>query len=357
VAASPYWPAQWALYLSNETAYWEAAVPFAEALTAQGCNAVYTLFWNIFSLPDLFGESLGSLVAGAQGDGSSLAFNESLRYIDAFVGRFAQSQSVTAWELTNEFNLLFDLDQSSFCNSCNGPGAPSRRTKADNVSTDGGILLLTAWADRIRSVDPLKRPISSGTSLPRASAEHLRASYLLPGRNWTEDTFFDFEKNFGDVSSCCEWASAHFYPGEDNARWGKTTAEDPTIVWYVQAAASSRGKTLFVGEFGQLPSPGMDPAAPRPFVTGLLDALENPLSPGMRGVTSLALMWTWEFGNQNGTEHNSWALWPGVTQGAIDSLLWYNGNRSLKASILSEEQVPYFDGKVGMVAHDKKKIA
>ena len=99
----------------------------------------------------------------------------------------------------------------------------------------------------------------------------------------------------------------------------------------------------------------MDPAAPRPFVTGLLDALENPLSPGMRGVTSLALMWTWEFGNQNGTEHNSWALWPGVTQGAIDSLSWYNGNRSLKASILSEEQVPYFDGKVGMVAHDKKK--
>lgn len=329
VAASPFWPSQWALYMSNETAYWEAAVPFAEALSAGGCVAVYSLFWNIFALPDLYGEPLGALVAGARGDSSSRSFAASLRYIDAFVGRFAQSQSVAAWELTNEFNLLFDLDQSRLCVSCGGPGSPSERTKADNVSTDDGSALLTAWADRIRAADPLRRPVSSGHSLPRPAAEHLRASYLHPGSDWTEDTFAQFQTNFADISSCCEWASAHIYPGKDNARWGKTGDSDPSIVWYVQAAAAAARKTLMIGEFGQLPDPTASPGAPRPFVTGLLGALANPQPPGLAGVTSLALMWTWEFGNQNGTASNGWALWPGVTEGAIDSLMWYNGNRTL----------------------------
>ena len=205
VAASPFWPSQWALFLSNETAYWEAVVPFTEALSAGGCVVVYSLFWNIFALPDLYGEPLGALVAGAQGDSSSRSFAASLRYIDAFLGQnFAKSRMVAAWELTNEFNLLFDLDQSTLCVSCGGPGSPSQRTKADNVSTDGGVALLNAWADRIRAADPLGRPISSGNGLPRPAAEHLRASYLHPGRDWTEDTFAQFKSNFADISSCCE---------------------------------------------------------------------------------------------------------------------------------------------------------
>jgi hypothetical protein len=326
VAGSPFWPTQgWPLYLADEAAYWAAAAPFADALAAGGCSMVYNLFWDIFVLPDLFGEPLGALVAGALGDTSSKSFATSLRYIDAFVGKFAASQPVAAWELTNELNLLFDLDMSTQCPCCGGPGAPKVRTRADNISTDGGIALLTAWAARIRAADPLKRPISTGHGLARPSAEHLRAAYLKPSRDWTPDTFPEFEKNLADISSCCEWASVHLYPGTDNARFGKTGPNDPTIVWFAQAAAAAANKTLLVGEFGELPLPGSSPDAPRPFVDGMLNALAKPQPPGLAGVTAAALQWTWEFGDQNGTDNGGWALWPGVTDGAIDAMIAYNG--------------------------------
>jgi hypothetical protein len=99
VAGSPFWPTQgWPLYFSNETAFWAAAAPFASALEGAGCAPIYSIFWNIFALPDFFGEPLGALVAGARGDASSRSFAASLRYIDAFVARFAPLR-VTAWEL------------------------------------------------------------------------------------------------------------------------------------------------------------------------------------------------------------------------------------------------------------------
>lgn len=328
VGASPFWPSQFSLFLSNETAFWELADPFVDALSQGGCHAVFSIFWNIFGLPDLYGEPLGKMVAGALGDSTSRSYAASLRYIDAFVGRYGSSPYIAAWELTNEFNLLFDLDQSSLCVCCHGPGSPSFRTRADNVSTDGGVALLTAWATRIRAADPLGRPISSGNGLARPMAQHLRASYLLPGRDWKDDTYEEFLVNFNDTSACCEWASVHLYPGSDNARWNKTGPNDPSIVWYAQAAAAQAGKVLMVGEFGELPGAGVSPAAPRPFVSGLLEALLSPQTPGLKGVTALALQWTWEFGSQNGTQNSGWALWPGVTQGAIDALVSYNGNRT-----------------------------
>jgi hypothetical protein len=325
VAGSPFWPTQgWPLYLSDEDAFWAAAAPFADALTSGGCSAIYSIFWNIFALPDVFGEPLGALVAGARGDTSSRSFATSLRYIDAFVGKFAASQRVAAWELTNELNLLFDLDMSTQCPGCGGPGSPKVRTRADNISTDDGIALFTAWAARIRAADPLQRPISTGHALARPSAEHLRAAYLKPNRDWTPDTETEFSTNFADITSCCEWGSVHIYPGPDNARFGKTGPNDPTVVWFAQAAAAATNKTLLLGEFGELPLPGASPGAPRPFVDGMLQALAAPQPPGLAGATAAALQWTWEFGDQNGTANGGWALWPGVTDGAIAAMIAYN---------------------------------
>lgn len=327
VAGSPFWPQQgWPLYFSNESAYWAAAAPFAAALETSGCAPIWSVFWNIFALPDYFSEPLGAMVEGARGGAPSRSFTASLSYIDAFVSRFA-AQPTTGWELTNELNLLMDLDMSTQCPCCNGPGAPKTRSRADNISTDGGVALLSAWAARIRAADPLRRPVSTGLALARPAAEHLRASYLLPHRDWTPDTFDEFSANMAAISSCCEWASVHLYPGPDNARFGKTGANDPTIVWYAQAAAAAANKSLLLGEFGEQPGPGASPNAPRPYVDGMLRALAQPQPPGLDN-TVAALAWTWEFGDQNGTSNTGWALWPGVTQGVIDSLMNYNGNRT-----------------------------
>lgn len=40
----------------------------------------------------------------------------------------------------------------------------------------------------IRAIDTLNRPISTGNSVPRPDAEHLRASYYKPHRDWSNDT-------------------------------------------------------------------------------------------------------------------------------------------------------------------------
>jgi len=217
---------------------------------------------------------------------------------------------------------------STQCPGCGGPGSPKARSRADNISTDDASALLSAWAARIRAADPLKRPISSGHALARPAAEHLRASYLQPARDWTPDSFAEFSANMAAVTACCEWASVHLYPGADNARFGKTGPNDPTVVWFAQAAAAAANKPLLLGEFGELPAPGQRPSAPRPFVDGMLRALAQPQPPGLAGATAAALAWTWEFGDQNGTANSGWALWPGVTQGAIDSLAAYNSRRS-----------------------------
>lgn len=338
IAASPFWPSEWtATYQANATAYLAQARGALDALAAAGCTRlVLTLFWNTFALPDLYNEPLGALAAGARHGAPSRAFAASLAYIDDVVGALHDHPAVAAWELTNELNLLTDLDQSTFCNCCApGKGTPLARTRADNVSTDDGIALFAAWAARIRAVDATGHPISSGHGLARPAAQHLRASYTAPGRDWTLDTLGDFTANFADIHGCCEWASAHVYPGPDNARWNATGAEDGAIVHYLQAAtaaaaarAGGAGKRLFIGEFGQQPGAGADPAAPRPYVDSVLAALaDSAAPPGVPGVTELALLWVWEFGSQNGTNNSGWAVWPGVTQGVIDSLARYNSVR------------------------------
>ena len=328
VAASPFWPSEWALYDSNKTAFFAAAREGLDALAAEGCTRIVaTLFWNIFALPDRFNEPLSALPLGARG-GASRSFDASLVYIDEFVAMAADAP-IAAWELTNEMNLLFDLDQSQFCNCCSPPhGTPASRSRADNVSTDDGVALFAAWAARLRSADVRGLPISTGHGMARPDAEHLRASYHSPGRDWRADSFAEFTRNLQDVTACCEWASAHVYPGSDNARWNATGPDDARVGWWLQAAAAALHppKRLFIGEYGQLPPPGGDPAAPRPFVEGLLAALAAPQPPGVVGVTELALLWVWEFASQNGTRgsNDGWAVWPRVSQGVVDSLQRYN---------------------------------
>jgi hypothetical protein len=321
-AASPYWPADWSLLTQNSTDFWARATAGMDALVAGGCTAlVPSLFWNIFSLPDLHGEPLGALARGARG-GASAAFDAQLRYIDDFVGRF-RDYPIAAWELNNEMNLIVDIDQSETCNSCSVPrGTPAARSRADNISTADAAAIHGAWAQRVRAADGRGRPVSSGNAIARPAAEHLRASYLLPARDWTPDSFAQFSRNLADAHACCEWVSQHVYPGPDNARWGVVGPEDGTIVHYLQAAvaAAGAGKRLFIGEFGQLSAANASGAAPRPFVDAVLAALNTPAPPGVPGITTAALAWTWEFGDMNAT----WALWPGATQGVIDSLQAFN---------------------------------
>ena len=337
-AATPYWPDDLRAWRDDPVVYW-AAVDGAMAALAASCNyLVPSLFFNVFAVPDLTGAPLGSLAFGARG-GASPAWAAMTAYAAQFVARYAQLP-IGAWELFNELNLLFDLDASTMCTACApARGTPAARTRADNVSTDDGVAVLAALAAVVRAADPSARPVSSGHSLPRPCAEHLRASYYAPERDWGNDTVPQFFGNLADVNAAVDLASVHVYPGADNARWGETTADAPTILLWAQAAVANASAArvaggraplaLYLGEFGALPAPGASPAAPRPFVDATLALLRatgaasgNPPWPGVAGSTALATIWVWEFGGQNST----WALWPGATDGVIESIVAYNQN-------------------------------
>lgn len=344
--ASAFWPSEQSLWLNNSEAYWNLMDQTIDALESGGCtHLVPSLFWNSFCFADLMGEPLGQLAAGARGQ-PSRSWRATLDYIQQFVSRYSSRSSIYMWELGNEWNLLVDLDQSKFCNSCNPPsGTPSFRTRADNVSTADWQVISTAWAAAIRSYDPQLRPIGSGHAVPRPDAEHLRASYGDPNHtDWRNDTYDQFVTNLGDVHTCCDMVSAHIYPGPDLVRWGNLT--DPLsadMLLYIQAAVqavnaqSGKEMKIYVGEYGQLPA-GKDPAsfnASRPFVDAMLSLLAATApgvppsqvpAPGVAGLTAFSMAWVWEFGSQNST----WSLWPGQTEGVIQSLLAYNAGEPRK---------------------------
>lgn len=222
-AATPYWPDDLATWRADPAGYWAAVDTVMDALVGAGCSElVPSLFWNPLVVPDMTGEPLGSLAAGARG-GVSAAWAATTDYAREFVGRYAHLRAIAAWELFNELNLLYDLDMSTLCVACApGRGTPAARTRADNISTDDGGAVMAALAAVVRAADAAApaRPVSSGHSLPRPCAEHLRASYTAPQRDWGNDTVAQFAVNIADTSAAVDYASVHVYPGPDSARWG-----------------------------------------------------------------------------------------------------------------------------------------
>lgn len=347
-SASAYWPRHQRMWINNSALYWRLMDDTMNALVTANCSHfIPSLFFNPFLYPDMAGEPMGVMVQGARGLATSQAWTWSVQYIDQFVSRYWNRSQIVCWELGNEWNLHFDLNQSSLCPMCGGSfwGSVSVRTQADNISTSDWIVMSESWANQIRALDPLRKPVGSGHSSPRESAENLRASYFARGRNWSLDTSGQFNKNIADTNSCCEWISIHMYPGDGATRWNITNPESADFALYAQAATelagrnSSRPKRLYVGEYGQ-----SHPAvvvgntttyrfnSTRPFISNLLDvmvrtapgvsAAEVP-APGVAGITVLHAIWVWMFPSQNTT----WAIWPGETTGIIQSLQAYERGR------------------------------
>ena len=161
---------------------------------------------------------------------------------------------IVGWELTNEFNLLMDLDMSTQNNDCidTSKGTPASRTRADNVSTASAVSWQGAVIDVLKSADQYSRPISLGHSIARPAARWLRESYYapIPGPAWAVDTPAEFaESTRIQHGGSADVLSAHLYAGDDNARWdGNPLSVEPLKA--LIAAAESMGLPLWLGEFG-----------------------------------------------------------------------------------------------------------
>lgn len=312
-AGTPFWPLQASeTLLLNATRYWEQMDGIVAMAQAYNCYLMPSLFWNEFLFADLHDEPLRQMLTNA----SSASQIASLQYVATFVQRYATNPTIAAWEVGNEFNLNADLNMSGATYVCApGMGTPAFRTSADNHTTDDMIHYGSLVAAIIRTHDLLHRPISTGHAVPRAQAEHLRASYYNPWQDWGNDTVAELETNLVDVTSYADWMSVHVYPGAGMCRWNITDPYSTQLLRVISATAARGNTTLYVGEFGDA-TPGEGP-----FAMNVLALLSTSQRDGI----GIATAWVWEFPSQNAT----YAIWPGQDDALIAAMQAVNSASTL----------------------------
>jgi hypothetical protein len=174
------------------------------------------------------------------------------------------------------------------------------------------------FSSLLKGLDP-HRLVSSGFSVPRAEAEHLRRNPTWRGtrESWKPDSDKEFGKNIRDIHAGVDIISIHLYDAPRNRRFGSSDALD--LVDRAKAAADEAGKPLFIGEFGD---PDPTQAEPNSFVDRMLGKVATQRVP-------YAAVWVWEF-YQRGTylthdnRHTSFSLEPGRTDYLIGRIRKYN---------------------------------
>jgi hypothetical protein len=382
----PFYPDAVGAILGNGTEYWPTLDAIMQAFTSSGCfTLVPIIFYNPYALVDAFREPMGlfasaarnkTMVGGKLAGGVSNAWDASLAYLRALIPRYSTWTSIRAWELSNDWNLQFDMDAGSGCYACEPlRGTPAARSRWDNISTYDGVKVQQAWAGYIRALDgALSRPISSGHAMPRPAAFHLSQSYFSGSMDFSLDSFAQFTAVLAATHEGLDWVSVHLAPGGGMVRWtGEWALSDPsggalqTLVALTVALDNStqvsRGglsqQRLFVGEF--LGSPPQSPpntstlafldasgSAVRsgsPFIDELLYGLQatglNSPSPPLTAITGLfraaalgAVNWTTASNRSSAAGIYGWeryaSKWPGQVDGvyaALSSLL-LNGTQS-----------------------------
>jgi endo-1,4-beta-mannosidase len=225
-------------------------------------------------------------------------------YANEVVGRYLQERTIWAWELGNEYSLGADLPNAA---EHRPPvlldlGTATVRSAEDDLTHEMVVTACAEFGKAVRALDS-RRPITTGHSLPRAAAEHLRRE-----KSWTQDSPDEFELNLLSVTpSPCDLISVHLYPF-DRERFDAKDMSYAQTMQHCMRATRRGGKALFVGEFG-VPDSQKDggPAAARKQILEMIAAIESTGVP-------LAALWNFDLSSQenslNVTADNprSWVL-------------------------------------------------
>ncbi len=269
--ASGYWPVDMTRsngWRTNPALYWQAVDQLMGDARARQLRLVPSLLWNAWLFPDLNNQPLSAMFTPG-----STTRTMADQYVREFVQRYANEPAVAVWEIGNEWNLLADLDFST-CTVCAGSpanscaalapslGTPCRRVVGDNIfscnscrNVSSPVQDLGQWAQAVAQLvkqnDPLQRPVSTGHAYPRSSAAHLARS-PCPACNWTADTEAEFALTLAQLHpSSIDFISVHSYPGDESKRFGDTDSTGFALLQRTQTAATSLGKKLYVGEYGE----------------------------------------------------------------------------------------------------------
>lgn len=313
------------VWQTNSSMWWDAVQTAVSDAEAENCSLMLTLFWNTFAFPDIANEPLPSIA-----NETSSTWTLMSRYIKEMVKAVGESKAIVAWEVTNELNLLMDLDmEGRKTGIAPSRGTPTERTRADNISTAVGVQFGKNVVSLLAQLDPHHRPVSAGYSMPRASAFHLMQSYPTGKQDFTLDTQDQFEEVLRIIHEPFEIASAHLYarPGPNgNVRFNTTPVGpyDTTFLGIFNKAIRGMGKQPLLGEFGD-PLPGRRPWAnavlsslgpvgdeqptggPSAGFAGVRDAAMMREPPNRCGITT-ALVWCWEFYQHSATVPANYSL-------------------------------------------------
>jgi len=235
------------------------------------------------------------------------------RYVREFVLRYKNREAILFYELTNELNLGADLDLAGRCRR--EQVLPECEPKG-NYTTGEMIGFTRRLAELVRSLDPL-RPISSGFTVPRPAAEHLRArpEWITGKADFTTDTLAQLEKNLTDIHAGLDVVSVHLYPTESNRRFGATDRRGTELLDVLWQAAKKTGKPLFIGEFGDVDSMQ---GGSNSYTVRMLERIAELKVPH-------SAVWVWQFYQKTpyttrDNRHTLFSLEPGTTDVLIGKI-------------------------------------
>ena len=290
-------------------------------LDARGIRLVPVFLWNPLQFPAMSGEALTQLMI----DPNSLGWQLLAKFVEEFVVRYRKRSTILFYELTNELNLWADLDHPVRCRRARGP---SRHCAVMGTFTTAQLIAFTGrFAGLLRKLD--NRQISSGFSVPRAAAAHLRArpEWSAQGADWTPDSRQEFVRELLDLHRHVDIVSVHLYDTPENIRFGLSDAA--SLLDVIKDASDAAGKPLFIGEFGDrsVTVPERQSHAAR-----VLDRIVTRRVP-------YSAIWTWQFYQTSLYEtHNSEATASSIEPGAGDWLI--NRVRQASAALGSPTVLP-----------------
>jgi hypothetical protein len=291
-AASGFWPVDHKLWfdVSTRSKFFEALDTVFEDAKMFNVQLIPSLMWNQFSFVDICrNNSMSKLMKST----TSCSHQNAKIFTQMVVQRYSikYSNQIKAWELGNELNNLVDLDlakqQPSIAPAL---GTPKFRTSADNFTTVDMMRFQSNMNSWIRAFDT-QTPISSGLTIARPSAWHLRNSYFLKNRNWSKDTQKEYIQTIIDQNECCNFISMHLYPGIDNIRWNMSTSQ--VLKYTIETIKNKFGeqKQIYLGEFGvSLPDRRNPSSLNYNFTSEILNVVKEEVL--------LATYWVWQFQGQ-----------------------------------------------------------
>lgn len=265
---------------ANERVYWGAFDALVQTAKAQEVRLIPVILWNIYLFADMAQECLQDMLTNPDSRSRQYLW----LYTHQLVSRYREEPTVLFWELTNEMNLLADLEfQFPYGRSDLNPvheGTSYMRLRRDHFTTEQMIPFLKEWAEFVKQTAP-HHLIGSGFSAPRPAAQHLRRAR---GKgDWTEDSEAEMLVYLRDTHpDPIDLISIHFYRKHDNLRLGNRDADSAQVLGAFVRAAQQIGKPLYIGETG-------DEYAERPHAPFLRQVLEQ----ARRLDIPLTLVWNW----------------------------------------------------------------